>query len=129
MTLGRALIVTSAALFMLFGLGYLIAPGVLLAVIGVTSNPTNDFLVRTEGVALLTGAGLLWAVRDGRRRHLRGALLALAVSFILGSLVDLVAFTQTIAGPAALPSGAIRIGIGVVCFLSAVRLPPDPGGA
>ena len=63
MTLSTVLIRVSAVIFALIGLGYLVAPSAMLSIVGIGAAPTTDFLMRTEGVALLTGAGLLWAVR------------------------------------------------------------------
>ncbi len=78
--------------------------------------------MRTEGVALLSAAGFLWAVRDGRPDQLRLVLAALAGYFVVGSLVDLAAFTEGIVGAASVPSAVLRIAIGAVCVLAAVRV-------
>jgi hypothetical protein len=83
---------------------------------------TSDFLLRTEGVALLTAALLLWAVRDAGPVILRPALLALALYLLLGSLVDSEAYSRSIVGPASLPSAAVRIALGIVSLVAAVRL-------
>lgn len=120
MTLSRGLLIFSAGAFGAIGVAYLVAPGAMLAVVGIASEPTKDFLMRTEGVALLTGAGLLWAVRDGAPSQLRLVLLVLAGYFVLGSLVDLAAFSQGIVGAAAVPSAVIRIAVGVVCAWAGV---------
>lgn len=61
----------------------------MLSIVGIGAAPTTDFLMRTEGVALLTGAGLLWAVRTGTSPQPRIALASLAAYYIVGSLVDL----------------------------------------
>ena len=101
----------------------------MLAVVGIGSAATTDFLMRTEGVALLTGAGFLWAVRDGRPDQLRFALAALAGYYVLGSIVDLHAFAQDIVGPASVPSAVVRIALGVVCAVVAVRVTQESGAA
>jgi hypothetical protein len=116
------LVLASSALFAATGLGYILAPGWMLSVVGVASAATSDFLLRTEGVALLCGAGVLWAVRDARPAQMTVALLSLAVYYILGSLVDLAAFAQGIVGMASVPSAAVRIGLGGMCVLAALRL-------
>jgi hypothetical protein len=59
-TLSTGLIRVSAVLFAVIGLGYLVAPSAMLSIVGIDAEPTADFLMRTEGVALLTGAGFLW---------------------------------------------------------------------
>jgi nitrogen fixation-related uncharacterized protein len=120
-TLSTALIRVSTILFAVIGLGYLVAPSAMLSIVGIDAEPTSDFLMRTEGVALLTGAGFLWAVRAGTSRQRRVVLLSLAGYYVVGSLVDLAAFNDTIVGPASLPSAVIRIAVGVVCGAAAWR--------
>ena len=66
MTLSTVLIRVSAVIIALIGLGYLVAPSAMLSIVGIGAAPTTDFLVRTEGVALLTGAG---ASLGGPDRH------------------------------------------------------------
>jgi hypothetical protein len=123
----RLLILVSAASFALVGITYLIVPASALAIVGIPSSPTSDFLLRTEGVALLTGAGLLLAVRDGSRTQLRVALVSLAGYFVVGSIVDFAAFAQGIVGPASVPSAAVRIALGLACAVTALRIgPPSP---
>ena len=121
MTLSTGLIRISAAIFAVIGLGYLIAPSAMLSIVGISAAPTTDFLMRTEGVALLTGAGLLWAVRAGSSPQRRIALASLAAYYIVGSLVDLAAFSDGIVGTASVPSAVIRIAVGVLCAVAAWR--------
>ena len=122
----RLLMYVSAASFAFVGIAYLVVPASALAVVGIPSSPTSDFLLRTEGVALLTGAGLVWAVRDGSTTQLRVALVALAGYFVVGSIVDLSAFSQGVIGPASVPSAAIRITLGLACLVAALRIGPPP---
>jgi len=122
MTLARRLVLLCAAIFGATGLLYLVAPGAMLAVTGATSSATTDFLLRTEGVALLCGAGVLWAVHDGTARQLRLALVALSGYLVLGSFVDLAALTGGVVGTAAVPSATVRIVLGGVCVFAATRL-------
>ena len=117
----RVLLTVSAAAFTLVGLGYLAAPGAMLSVVGILSSPTNDHLMRTEGVALLTGAALIWVARDTAGPGLRVALGALAFYFVIGSVVDLLAWSSGIVGSAAVPSAAIRIALGGLCLIAAAR--------
>ena len=93
----------------------------MLSIVGIPAAPTTDFLMRTEGVALLTGAGLLWAVRDGSSPQRQIALASLAAYYIVGSLVDLAAFNDGIVGTASVPSAVIRIAVGVLCAVAAWR--------
>jgi hypothetical protein len=121
MTLSTGLIRVSAVIFAVIGLGYLVAPSTMLSIVGISAVPTTDFLMRTEGVALLTGAGFLWAVREGTGGQRRVALASLAVYYVVGSLVDLAAFNSNIVGSAAVPSAVIRIAVGVLCAVAAWR--------
>jgi hypothetical protein len=77
--------------------------------------------MRTEGVALLTGAGFLWAVREGTGGQRRVVLASLAAYYVVGSLVDLAAFSDNIVGAASVPSAVIRIAVGVLCAVAAWR--------
>jgi len=89
--------------------------------VGIEGERTSAFLMRTEGVALLTGAGLLWAVRAGTTGQRRLALAALAFYYVIGSLVDLGALNDNIVGPPAAPSAVIRIAVGILCLVAAWR--------
>ena len=121
MTLSTGLIRASAVIFAVIGLGYLVVPSAMLSIVGISTVPTTDFLMRTEGVALLTGAGFLWAVREGTGDQRRVALASLAAYYVVGSLVDLAAFNGNIVGAAAVPSAVIRIAVGVLCAVAAWR--------
>ena len=98
MRLASLLLRLSSVVFAVTGLAYLLVPGLALSVVGVPSAQTNDFLLRTEGVALLCGAGVLWATSDARPSGMRLALVSLAVYYVLGSVVDLAAFAQGVVG-------------------------------
>jgi hypothetical protein len=41
------------------GLGYILVPALMLSVVGIESATTAQFLLRTEGVALLCTAGFI----------------------------------------------------------------------
>jgi hypothetical protein len=57
----------------------------MLSVVGVASNGTSDFVIRTEGVALLAGAVFLWASLSGSPELIRMMLAGLGVYYVLGS--------------------------------------------
>lgn len=115
----KRLIALSSVIFAIVGIGYLVAPGAMLGVVGIGSAATTEFLMRTEGVALLTGGGFLWAARNLTASGRRIVLASLAGYYIVGSLVDLAAFAQGIVGSASVPSAVIRIGFGVACIIAA----------
>lgn len=93
----------------------------MLSIVGIDAEPIANFVMRTEGVALLAGAGFLWAVRAGTSRQRQVALGSLAAYFVVGSLVDIAAFNDNIVGPASVPSGVIRIAVGALCAVAAWR--------
>jgi hypothetical protein len=124
-TLSAGLIRVSAVIFAAIGVGYLVVPSAMLSIVGIGAAPTTDFLMRTEGVALLTGAGFLWAVREGTAAQRRVVLASLAAYYVVGSLVDLTAFSSNIVGTAAVPSSVIRIAVGILCAVGAWRERPS----
>jgi hypothetical protein len=122
MRLASLLLRLSSIVFAVTGLAYLLVPGLALSVVGITSAATGDFLLRTEGVALLCGAGVLLAATDARPPGMMLALVSLALYYVLGSVVDLAAFAQGVVGPASVPSAAVRTILGGACLLAAARL-------
>jgi hypothetical protein len=122
MSIARALIGASALIFAGIGLAYLVAPGSMLSIVGISSNPTTDFLMRTEGVALASASIFLWAARGGASGTIGLVLVGLAAYFVVGSLVDLMAYADGVVGPASVPSGIIRIAVGSVCLVAAIRV-------
>jgi uncharacterized protein YjeT (DUF2065 family) len=125
MSLAIGLIRASVAVFAVTGLGYLLAPGAMLSVVGVPSTGTSDFLLRTEGVALVSGGTFLWAVRKGTEAQLRLVLYALAAYYVVGSIVDVAAFAQGIVGLASVLSAALRIAVGGLCLAAGWRVSTD----
>lgn len=125
--LAKGLLALSSAVLAAAGLAYILVPALALSVVGIESSPTSDFLLRTEGVALLFGAAMAWAVREGGRREQRIALLGLAGYYLVSSIVDLAAFAQGVVGAASVPSAALRIAIGTICAVAAMSASREPG--
>ncbi len=119
MTLGRALIGGSMVVFAATGLAYLLVPGAMLSVVGIESTATTEFLIRTEGVALLAAAGFLAATFDARPARRAVVLACLAAYYVLSSIVDLMAYSDGIVGSLAVPSIAVRLAVGVLCVVAA----------
>jgi hypothetical protein len=117
----RVLLLISVVAFAVTGVGYLVVPGTMLSVVGITSVATTDFLIRTEGVALVTAAVLIWSVREAPPGTVRMALLGLTFYYVVGSIVDLGAFASAIVGPASVPSALVRIVLGLGCAYAATR--------
>jgi hypothetical protein len=112
----RFLFAFSAVVLAVTGVAYLAVPRLALGIVNIDSDPASEFLLRTEGIALLFGATIVWVLRGGDVRARRIGLLALAGYYVLSSLLDLAAFAQGIVGPASVPSAAIRIAVGAICL-------------
>jgi hypothetical protein len=121
-TLGRALVGGSMLVFAATGLGYLMMPGAMLSIVGIESTATAEFLIRTEGVALLAAAGFLTAALDARPARQAVVLACLAGYYVLSSIVDLMAYRDGIVGSLAVPSIAVRFVVGAACAWAAVSL-------
>jgi len=75
----------------LFGLGFLLLPGPVLALYGVADDPALLNLARPLGASYLGSAVLAWLVRDapaGPTR--RGIVLAFFITFALGLVASVV---------------------------------------
>jgi len=115
----RSLLALSAVVLAASGVAYLAVPGLALGIVDIEADLTSEFLLRTEGVALVFGAAIVWVLRGGDVRAQRIGLLALAGYYVFSSLVDLAAFAQGIVGPASIPSAAFRIAVGAICLVAA----------
>lgn len=119
--MARGLVLISVIAFAVTGALMVIVPSAMLGVVGVPSDSSSEFLIRTEGVALLFGAIVLWAARDARPPAMRLVLLGLAGYYILSATVDLAAYSEEIVGTASLPSAAVRVALGLACLLAIGR--------
>src|SRR5262249_28592024 len=115
----RILFPLSAIALALAGIAYLIVPGVALGIVDIESTAESEVLLRTEGVALLFRAAIVWGIHDTDAPARRLGPLPLAGYFVLGSVVDLAAFAQGIVGPASVPSAAIRLALGALSLWAA----------
>jgi len=117
----RGLVLISVVAFAVSGALMVIVPGAMLNVVSVPIDANTEFLIRTEGIALLFGAVLLWAVREARPPITRIVLLGLAGYYILSATVDLAAYSDETVGTASLPSAAVRIVLGLACLVAIGR--------
>ena len=99
---GRRLLALSTILFAITGAAYLVIPGAALGLVGIASAATSDFLIRTEGVALICAAGVIWGARTASPAGLR-LVLADGVAIRPREVVDL---DLTIEGRAGLSARA-----------------------
>ena len=85
-----------AVLSFLFGIGFVVAPGQVLANYGIESSPAMALLGRLFGGALLTLGVILWLARDFRDE---AAVRAVLIGGLVGDVVNLIAQTMgTLAG-------------------------------
>jgi hypothetical protein len=85
-----------AVLSFLFGIGFVLAPGQVLANYGIEHSPALALLGRLFGGALLTLGVILWLARDFRDE---AAVRAVLFGGLIGDAVNLVAATMgTLAG-------------------------------
>ena len=86
----------NAVLVGIFGLGFLIAPGFLLASFGAQSDPVAAMMARGYGSAHLAAAIISWLVRNDPPSHIR-RVIALAFGIEHG-LIALVILLNVLAG-------------------------------
>lgn len=70
-----------ALLALLFGLGFVLAPGLLLALYGVDPDPARLFLARMLGAAVLGYAWINWVSGTTASEELRWAVVASELAF------------------------------------------------
>jgi hypothetical protein len=110
----KAIITFVVFLFAASALGYFIFPSAMLSVVGITSNPQTDFLVRTLAAALVALIPSSWAARKRENSALhQSVILGLAIYMFLSSAVDLHAYLTNLIGTASIPSIVLRVLLGV----------------
>ena len=114
--MARAFLILDAAVSWLFGVGLLVAPGLVLGIFGIEERPATSFVGQLLGVLLLALATIIWLNRDeassmaGRRIN-----IASLVPDLLAALVSLAAVLGGVTGPL----GWLVVGIWV--FLALAR--------
>jgi len=79
-----------AVLSVLFGVGFVLAPGQVLANYGIESSPALALMSRLFGGTLLAMAVILWFARDFRDEALRAVLIGLGIADAINFVVALV---------------------------------------
>jgi hypothetical protein len=100
-------------LLVVFGataLAYFVVPAASLRVVGIASDPTERFLLRTLAAALLAFVPPLWLAAARPSTSLRYGLVWGVVTYLVAStLVDLAAYLGDIVSGLSIPSAAVRI--------------------
>jgi hypothetical protein len=100
--------------FGITALAYFVAPAASLHVVGIASDATERFLLRSLAAALLAFVVLLWLAAARPSTSLRYALVwGVATYLVASSLVDLAAYMGDIVSGLAVPSAALRIALAV----------------
>jgi cell division protein FtsW (lipid II flippase) len=95
-------------------LAYFVAPAASLRVVGIASDPTERFLLRTLAAALLAFVVLLWLAAVRPSTSLRHGLVWGVVTYLVASsLVDLAAYMGDIVSGLSVPSAVLRIALAV----------------
>ena len=100
-------------LLVVFGvsaLAYIVAPGASLRVVGIASDATERFLLRTLAAALLAFVPPLWLAAARPSTSLQFGLVWGVITYLVASsLVDLAAYMGDIVSYLSIPSAAVRI--------------------
>lgn len=89
----RAVLSATAALALIFGIGQLLIPGLLLSIFGVALDRNADLFARALGGAYLGYAAFNWQVRNSDLAAQRAAVLADLIVAVSGLLISLYAIS------------------------------------
>ena len=111
----QAIIIFVVFLLAVSAIGYLFFPSAMLSVVGITSTPQADFLVRTLAAALVALIPSAWSARKrDNTSHFQSVIVGLAIYMFLSSLVDLHAFLTYLVNGTSIPSIVFRVILGGV---------------
>jgi hypothetical protein len=87
----KSLLIITAILGFIFGLGYLLFPGQLLAFFGLEVSEAANFAARFMGGAVFGYGILAWSARNAEGSATRRAIkLALFFTFLIGFILTLI---------------------------------------
>ena len=102
------------AVFSVSALAYFVAPAASLRLVGISSDPTERFLLRTLAAALLAFVVTLWLAAARPSTSLRYGLVWGVITYLVASsLVDLAAYMGGIVSGLSVPSAIGRIALAV----------------
>jgi hypothetical protein len=80
-----------AVLSLLFGIGFVLAPGQVLSNYGIADSPPVALMGRLFGGTLLAIAVIQWSARDFSEAAVRPVLIALCIGDVVGLVVSIMA--------------------------------------
>ena len=80
-----------AVLSLLFGIGFVLAPGQVLINYGIADSPPVALMGRLFGGTLLAIAVIQWSARDFSEAAVRPVLIALCIGDVVGLVVSIMA--------------------------------------
>lgn len=101
--------------------GYLVAPDIMLNVVGISGTKENAFLVKTLAAALLSMLPPLFAVTrdvDNKVNLKLQIILGLVLYMFLSSVVDLYGYFIKVVNFASVPSIGFRVALGILLLLT-----------
>ena len=114
----KNIITFTVLLLVVSAIGLLFFPAKMLTVVGIVGNDQLDFLLRVSGVGVASLIPGAWAARESTASPVsRAVLMGLMVYMFLSSIVDFLAYRQSIVNVAAIPSIAFRIILGITILL------------
>ncbi|HUS15878.1 MAG TPA: hypothetical protein VM536_12780 [Chloroflexia bacterium] len=88
----RAMLTINTVMALLFGIGFLLLPGVVLPIFGMSAAPATTLMTQLLGAALIGIAVAAWLARDnGFSPPVRGLVIGLLIFNVLGFIVSLLA--------------------------------------
>jgi hypothetical protein len=82
-----------AVLSLLFGIGFVLAPGQVLSNYGIADTPTVALMSRLFGGTLLAMAVILWGARDFHNEAVRAVLIGFGIADAVNLVVAVMATT------------------------------------
>jgi hypothetical protein len=102
----RTLFIATSVLGLVFGLGFLLVPHLLIGLFGTTVNDGGEVSARLYGKALLALATIAWLGRDLRGDGARAIAGGALVNFVLAAVISVWSFAAGITNALALVNAA-----------------------
>ena len=101
----RTLLIIKAVVCLVFGLFLLLAPGMLLNLLGTSLNDGGTFTAREYGAALIGTLLLAWFARDVKAADARGAILLDLLILLSSEFASSTGQTRFFSGSIVAPNG------------------------